>query len=54
MVVEFARSPMVTARAAWELARYSGGRFHLDIATQIGGNIVGRFPMPWTDSVAAA
>ena len=52
MVVAFARSPMVTACAAWELARYSGGRFQLGIATQVRGNIVGRFSMPWTDPVA--
>jgi alkanesulfonate monooxygenase SsuD/methylene tetrahydromethanopterin reductase-like flavin-dependent oxidoreductase (luciferase family) len=36
---------MVTARAAWELARFSGGRFQLGIATQVRGNIVGRFSM---------
>ena len=52
MVVAFARSPMVTAYAAWELARYSGGRFELGIATQVRGNIVGRFSMPWTDPAA--
>jgi probable F420-dependent oxidoreductase len=52
MVVAFARSPMVTAYAAWELARFSGGRFQLGIATQVRGNIVGRFSMPWTDPVA--
>ncbi len=52
MVVAFARSPMVTACAAWELARYSGGRFQLGIATQVRGNIVGRFSMPWSDPAA--
>jgi probable F420-dependent oxidoreductase len=52
MVVAFARSPMVTACSAWELARYSGGRFQLGIATQVRGNIVGRFAMPWTDPAA--
>ena len=51
MVVAFARSPMVTAYAAWELARFSGGRFQLGVATQVRGNIVGRFSMPWTDPV---
>jgi alkanesulfonate monooxygenase SsuD/methylene tetrahydromethanopterin reductase-like flavin-dependent oxidoreductase (luciferase family) len=43
MVVAFARSPMVTAYSAWELARYSGGRFELGVATQVRGNLVGRF-----------
>jgi probable F420-dependent oxidoreductase len=52
MVVAFARSPMVTAYSAWELARYSGGRFELGVATQVRGNIVGRFSMPWTDPAA--
>ncbi len=52
MVVAFARSPMVTACAAWELARYSGGRFQLGIATQVRGNVVGRFSMPWSDPAA--
>ena len=31
MVVAFARSPMVTAYSAWELARFSGGRFQLGL-----------------------
>jgi len=52
MVVAFARSPMVTAYAAWELARFSEGRFELGVATQVRGNIVGRFSMPWTNPVA--
>jgi probable F420-dependent oxidoreductase len=52
MVVAFARSPMVTAYAAWELANFSGGRFELGIATQVRGNIVGRFSMPWSEPVA--
>jgi probable F420-dependent oxidoreductase len=52
MVVAFARSPMVTACAAWELARFSSGRFQLGIATQVRGNIVDRFSMPWTDPAA--
>ncbi|MEV0245720.1 TIGR03617 family F420-dependent LLM class oxidoreductase [Nocardia sp. NPDC050712] len=52
MVVAFPRSPMITACAAWELARFSGGRFQLGISSQVRGNIVGRFSMPWTDPVA--
>lgn len=52
MVVALARSPMVTACAAWELARFSGGRFQLGVATQVRGNIVGRFSMPWSDPAA--
>ncbi|MFC8932330.1 TIGR03617 family F420-dependent LLM class oxidoreductase [Rhodococcus sp. NPDC057135] len=52
MVVAFARSPMVTALAAWDLADFSGGRFQLGLATQVRGNVVGRYSMPWTDPVA--
>jgi probable F420-dependent oxidoreductase len=51
MVVAFARSPMVSAYAAWELADFSGGRFQLGVATQVRGNIVGRFSMPWSEPV---
>jgi len=49
MTVAFPRSPMVLAYAAWDLARFSGGRFQLGVATQVRGNIVGRFSMPWHD-----
>ncbi|MET4046663.1 LLM class F420-dependent oxidoreductase [Rhodococcus sp. 1163] len=52
MVVAFARSPMVTALAAWDLASFSRGRFQLGLATQVRGNIVGRYSMPWTDPAA--
>jgi probable F420-dependent oxidoreductase len=47
MTLAFPRSPMLTAYAAWDLARFSGGRFQLGLATQVRGNIVGRFSMPW-------
>lgn len=43
MALAFPRSPMITAYAAWDLAKFSGGRFHLGIASQVRGNIVGRF-----------
>ncbi|ANH38273.1 methylenetetrahydromethanopterin reductase [Nocardioides dokdonensis FR1436] len=49
MTLAFPRSPMTTAYAAWDLARFSGGRFQLGLATQVRGNIVGRFSMPWGD-----
>ncbi len=48
MTLAFPRSPMTVAYAAWDLARYSGGRFQLGLATQVRGNIVGRFSMPWS------
>ncbi len=43
MVLAFPRSPMIVAYAAWDLAKYSDGRFQLGIASQVRGNIVGRF-----------
>lgn len=52
MVVAFPRSPMITAYATWDLAKYSGGRFQLGIASQVRGNIVGRFSAPWSEPVA--
>jgi probable F420-dependent oxidoreductase len=51
MVVAFPRSPMVTAYAAWDLARFSDGRFELGLASQVRGNIVGRYSTAWSDPV---
>jgi probable F420-dependent oxidoreductase len=48
MALAFPRSPMITAYAAWDLARYSDGRFQLGLASQVRGNIVGRFSVPWS------
>ena len=52
MVVAFPRSPMLTAYAAWDLARFSGGRFELGVASQVRGNIVGRFSTEWSEPVS--
>jgi probable F420-dependent oxidoreductase len=52
MVLAFPRSPMITAYAAWDLAKYSAGRFQLGIASQVRGNIVGRFSAQWSEPVA--
>ena len=49
MTLAFPRSPMVTAYAAWDLARFSAGRFQLGVATQVRGNIVGRFSVEWSE-----
>ncbi|OBI89259.1 TIGR03617 family F420-dependent LLM class oxidoreductase [Mycobacterium sp. 1245805.9] len=48
MALALPRSPMITAYAAWDLARYSDGRFQLGLASQVRGNIVGRFSVPWS------
>jgi probable F420-dependent oxidoreductase len=52
VLVAFARSPMLAAQAAWDLQAFSRGRFELGLGTQIKGNIVGRFGMPWSAPAA--
>ena len=52
MVLAFPRSPMIVAYAAWDLAKYSNGRFQLGIASQVRGNIVGRFSSAWSEPVS--
>ena len=52
VLVAFARSPMILAQAAWDLQAYSDGRFELGLGTQVKGNIIGRFGMPWSAPAA--
>jgi len=52
MALAFPRSPMIMAYAAWDLAKYFDGRFQLGIASQVRGNIVGRFSTPWSEPVS--
>jgi probable F420-dependent oxidoreductase len=47
IAVAFARSPMVVASTAWDLADLTGGRFLLGLGTQIRAHITRRFSMPW-------
>ena len=47
IAVAFARSPMVVAQTAWDLAAASEGRFLLGLGPQIRPHIVRRFSMPW-------
>lgn len=51
IVVAFARNPMSTAYAAWDLAATSQGRFILGMGTQVKAHIERRFSMPWSDPV---
>jgi probable F420-dependent oxidoreductase len=48
VALAFVRSPLLTAYAAWDLSRLSGGRFHLGLGTQIRQNIEDRYGMPWS------
>lgn len=47
ILVAFARSPMDVAYQAWDLARYSRGRFSLGLGTQVSAHIARRFGMEW-------
>lgn len=47
IAVAFARSPMVVAHTAWDLATASEGRFMLGLGTQVRAHVTRRFSMPW-------
>jgi probable F420-dependent oxidoreductase len=48
VAIAFARSPTVTAMAAWNLQRLSKGRFTLGLGTQVKGHIERRFGFKWS------
>jgi probable F420-dependent oxidoreductase len=47
IAVAFARSPMITAQLAWELADLTDGRFRLGLGTQVRAHIERRYSMPF-------
>jgi probable F420-dependent oxidoreductase len=47
VAIAFPRSPFVTAQLAWDLQRFSGGRFMLGLGTQVKGHNVRRYSTPW-------
>jgi probable F420-dependent oxidoreductase len=47
VAIAFPRSPMATAQIAWDLQKYSRGRFHVGLGTQVKGHIVRRYGMDW-------
>jgi probable F420-dependent oxidoreductase len=47
VALAFTRSPTLTAYAAWDLSKFSGGRFELGLGTQIRQNIEDRYAMPF-------
>ena len=51
VAIAFARNPANMAYLAWDLARYSSGRFILGLGTQVKAHIERRFGMTWPDSV---
>jgi probable F420-dependent oxidoreductase len=52
VAVAFARSPMVTAQAAWDLVQASDGRFVLGLGSQVKAHVVRRFAMPFSNPAA--
>ena len=51
IAVAFPRSPTVLAHIAWDLQRYSQGRFILGLGTQVKAHIVLRFGARWDKPV---
>lgn len=47
VAIAFPRVPHITANIAWDLARYSNGRFVLGLGTQVKGHNERRFSVPW-------
>jgi probable F420-dependent oxidoreductase len=52
IAVAFARTPMTVATVAHDLQRFSGGRFHLGLGSQVQPHIEKRFSMPWSRPAA--
>jgi probable F420-dependent oxidoreductase len=48
VAVAFARSPIVIAQTAFDLAALGEGRFQLGLGTQVRGHVERRFGMPWS------
>lgn len=47
IAVAFPRSPTTTAYMAWDLARFSNGRFHLGLGSQVKAHNVLRYGVKW-------
>lgn len=47
IAVAFPRSPVILAQIAWDLARFSKGRFILGLGTQVKGHNERRFGVKW-------
>jgi probable F420-dependent oxidoreductase len=51
VAIAFARSPMLVAHTAWDLAKQSQGRLMLGLGTQVQAHIERRFGMTWSPPV---
>lgn len=47
VAIAFPRAPMVVAQMAWDLQRFSNGRFALGLGTQVKGHSERRYGVPW-------
>src|SRR5690606_33610505 len=47
VAIAFPRVPHITANIAWDLQKFSGGRFVLGLGTQVKGHNERRFSVPW-------
>ena len=47
VAIAFPRVPHLSANVAWDLSKYSGGRFVLGLGTQVKGHNERRFSVPW-------
>ena len=47
VAIAFPRAPHISANLAWDLQKYSGGRFVLGLGTQVKGHNERRFSVPW-------
>ena len=54
VAIAFPRVPHITANIAWDLSRYSGGRFVLGLGTQVKGHNERRFSVLGGDAEAIA
>jgi probable F420-dependent oxidoreductase len=50
VAIAFPRAPMVVAQMAWDLQRFSKGRFTLGLGTQVKGHSERRYGVPWTSA----
>jgi probable F420-dependent oxidoreductase len=51
VAIAFARSPLIVAHTAWDLATQSNGRFMLGLGTQVQAHIERRFGLTWSPPV---
>jgi probable F420-dependent oxidoreductase len=53
VAVAYGRSPFATAQVAWDIQRYSEGRFRLGLSTQVKAHIERRYGAAWPGGVSA-